>query len=383
MWWLWAFVAPWALAMTPEQVLQTAWSEGTYTSQDQLRPTDSRNPIRNVEAFVAEKMDGKTETEVGVKLQFRSWPEWKMGRDAKGQQKILKESALAWALYDRYVALLNYEMNRQKIKAMEESLKTTERYLKAQTLSLKAGKSSAKAYLSAKETVFKMKRQQGVAEQQMDLAKNKIKVWSPDWAGDSVKEFDLITVDDIQRFLSASSPKEQSLSNKLAVEEFKELEHEYTIVRGRERQWIKGLELSQKQEKDENKFKIELSIQIPGLGSDDLLRQKQNELILKKALKQKEISDAKDRLIVLKNQILNLVGLYKFEEAEFRLTTKSHSLDSLSNSETRIASEQEQIGLLNQQQEITMLYLEYLLESEELLSKPDINYLSHQTKRIL
>ncbi|MNK19528.1 hypothetical protein D3C87_377500 [compost metagenome] len=368
---------------TSEQVLKTAWQESTYLSQDQLRPTDSRNPIRNVEGFVSQTKDGGTETEVGFKFQFRSWPEWKMGRSAQQQQKILKESSLAWALHDRYMALLNYEINRQKLITIEQALKVSENYLKAQTLSLKAGKSTAKAYLGAKESVHKLKRIQSVAEQEKELARSKIRLWLPEWKGDVLEGFELLHVEEVLKFLQEHSPQQNSLSVKLANEEFEEIQHEYRIVKGRENQWVKGLEVSQTQEKNETKYKVELSIQIPGLGSDDLLKQKQNELILKKALKQKDINDAKDRVVILKNQILNLIDLYKLEQIEFKEGFKSTSTDSLVNSETRLVAQHEKLEHFGQQQEITSLFLLYLLESEVLVQNPDINYLNHGARRTL
>ncbi|AFY00486.1 hypothetical protein [Bdellovibrio bacteriovorus] len=370
-----------SFAVTPEQVLKTAWSDTAYTSQEEMRPTDSRNPLRNVEGFVsAEKEDDKNEYEVGLKFQFRSWPEWKLGPNSEPRKKVLKEASLAWALHERYLNLISYEISQQKMAVLNSSMKLSEGYLKAQSLSLRAGRTSTKSFLGAQGDIYKLKRLESVIAQENKLAVKKLKSWVPQWGESPLEGFDLISVQEVLDSLGSQPAPEASLTARISETEFKDISRELEILRGREDQWVKGLDVSQTRKEDEVGYKVELTLQLPHLGSDDLSRQKQNELILKKALKQKEAEDSKDRLLSLKNQIQSLAGLYKMTSQGLKESQKVKAQDTLSVLEGRLLQEQTELDLLSQQQEILTLFVEYLLESERLAAEPAKNHLSKTQK---
>jgi hypothetical protein len=373
-----------SFAMTPEQVLKTAWSDSAVTSQEEMRSTETTNPLRNVEGFAsAETEDKKNEYEVGLKFNFRSWPEWKLGAAPETSRKVLKEASLAWALHERYLNLISYEISRKKMSVLTNSLKLSEGYLKAQSLSLKAGRASTKSFLGAQGDIYKLKRLENVLTQENKAAAKKIKYWVPAWSDDSIEGFDLLSVQEVVDSVGSIPLPSISLTARISQTEFTDYSRELEILRGREDQWIKGLEVSQSRKDEEIGYKVELTVQLPHLGSDDLSRQKQNELILKKALKQKEVDDSKDRLLSLKNQILNLAGLYKMSSAGLKESGKAKGADTLSSLENRLLQEQGEMDLLSQQQEILTLFVQYLLESERLAVEPTKNYLSKSLKVVV
>lgn len=368
-------------AVTAEQVLKTAWSDSAYTAQEEMRPTDSRNPLRNVEGFASvEKEDDKREYEVGLKLQFRSWTEWKFGSSTDSNRQVLQDASLAWALHERYLNIVSYEISRLKLEVLSRSLALSEGYLKAQSLSLRAGRTTTKSFLGAQSDIYKLKRLEGVIVQENKAAIKKIKSWMPDWSGDSLDGFELLNVPDVLESLNTQAAPESSLTSRISESELNAISRELEILRGRENQWVKGMDLSQTHKDDEIGYKLELTIQLPQLGSDDLSRQKQNELILKKALKKKEYEDSKDRLLSLKNQIQNLAGLYKLSSSGLKESQKVRVQDTLAVLENRILQEQASLDLLSQQQEILTLFIEYLLESERLAKDPAKNHLSRKQK---
>ncbi|WP_413294551.1 hypothetical protein ACLSU7_05470 [Bdellovibrio sp. HCB185ZH] len=374
-----------AFAMTPEQVLKTAWSDSAYTSQEEMRSTNTTNPLRNVEAFANTETEDKknNEYEVGLKLQFRSWPEWKIGEAPDASRTVLKDASLAWALHERYLNLISYEISRQKMAILTSSLKLSDGYLKAQSLSLRAGRASTKSFLGAQGDIYKLKRLENVITQENKAAAKKIKNWVPSWSEDSLEGFDLLNVQEVADSVASTPLPQASLSARISQTEFKNYSRELEILRGREDQWIKGLDVSQSHKGDDIGYKVELTIQLPGLWADDLSRQKQNELILKKALKQKEVDDSKDSLLSLKNQILNLVGLYKMTSAGLKEISKVKERDTLSSLENRLLQEQGEMDLLSQQQEILTLFVEYLLQSERLATEPTKNHLSKSLKVVV
>ncbi|MEK2646687.1 hypothetical protein [Bdellovibrio sp. BCCA] len=370
-----------AVAVTAEQVLKTAWTDKTYLSYDEIQATDSKNPLRNVEGFVGHEQNGTEATEIGVKFQLKSWPEWTRGRGKTEEQKLLKNTSLGWALQTRYNALLLFELTQQKLKCVEDAVSLSERYVKAQSLSLRAGRGTSKAFLSAKSDLYRFQRVQSTLTQERDLLLRRILNWVPDAKEKKVESMDLIQVEDISTALQEHFHDGDSLSKKIIHEEIEQMGQELAIVKGREQQWVKALELSQKKKKDADaQYEVELVIQIPILGSDVLAKQKQNELILKRALKQKELEESGDQLQNLRTQILNLIEIYRSAKKMERITVGT--LDSLTNMDRKIAQRQEQLDLLNQQQEITMLYLNYLLESETLTKNPDKNYIDKKQKEI-
>ena len=207
-------------AATAEQVLKTAWSDKTYVVHDEILATDSKNPFKDVEGSVSQETYGDRETEYELKFNLKSYAEWKSGRSGGEQAKTLKESALAWALRDRYGVLLHYEMASQKLKLVQEALLISESQLKAQTLSLRAGKSSSKAYLDAKAELLKLERTKLLLDQELSVLKQKIQRWLP--GEESLSTVDLISVEDISKNIEAQKISDSSLTAKLTQEEIKE-----------------------------------------------------------------------------------------------------------------------------------------------------------------
>lgn len=375
---LFSFYSAHAL-VTSDQVLKTAWSDQTYLVHDEIHSTDSKNPFRTVEAFASTEDNGQDEVEVGLKFQLKSWPEWRSGRSRSDQQKIQKESALAWALRDRYGLLLNYQINLQKLKLLKEALASSDAYVKAQSLSLKAGRSTQKTFLNAQGEQYKLKRLENAAQLEQELLKGRLQRWLGNQIDSEVESFDLIGVDDVFTTVK-SSVAEGSLTARLAKEELVNIGQELEIVRGRERQWFKGFELAQSRKSDERRLEFEVTFQLPILASDDLAKEKQNELILKKSLKQREIENTGDRLKILRLQILNLVEIYRIGAKKRGVSARG--ADPLQNLESKLMDQEEQLELLNQQQEVTLLYLDYLLESEILLKDPQKHYLVASQKAL-
>lgn len=374
-----------AAEVTPEQVLKTAWSDRAYQSHELIQGTDSISPVRSVEAILGHKAKAhkEDELEVGVKFVFKSYPEWKSGREKGLPQKILKDSALGWALRDRYNTLLIFEVNKRKQKILTELIQTGEDQVRALGLALKAGRTTSKSYVSARSELIKLKREQTILEQERDLLRKKISRWLPDQIDVDFTQIDLLSVKEIEEAVKALTASENSLSGKLVAEEITTLEQEFTIVRGREEQWFKALEVSQSQTDSEIRYEVQATIQLPFLSSEDLAKQKQNEIVLKKALKQRELEEYKDSLHTLKTQILNQIDLYKIMAESGGVAGERNLPDPLANIDRKIAAGQEKLELLSQQQEITLLYLSFLLETETLMNQPGINHLSASRKAIL
>lgn len=372
-----------AQAATSEQILRTAWTDDIYLSHSDLQASNSANPFRTVEAYVArEGLVEKQETEIGLKFNFKSWPEWRFGQDKTLQQQLLREASLGWALRERYAALLSYSFNEEKIELLKETLSLSEAQVKAQALSLKAGKVTPKSFLSAKIEMTKLRRTQNALHQERTRLQRQFREWLPEWSASNFDTGDRVTVQDIASYIGEQPNSGPSLTNKLATKELQDLEEEMQVVRGRERQWFKAFEVAQARNKGEENYEVQLTFQLPIFSSDDIAKQKQNEIILKTALKQKELRELNYRLESLKLQILSSIEMYKLASEGAEISIKSSGTDPLANIERKISANQERLELLSQQQEITALYLDYLLESEVLVKAPEKNYLEHRKRSI-
>lgn len=375
------FFSPGANAISQEQILKTAWTDKTYLSYDEIQSTGSRNPLRAVEAIISQEKNTYEDNEVGLKFNFKSWPEWKMGTTKSAEQSLLKQSTLGWALKNRYYALLFYELNRQKSAITKEIIRLLEQYLQAQGLALRSGRVTTKSFLSTKADLYKFTRIKSALDQEISLLEGRMKQWLPEWKAESLQPMNLIAVQEIAHLLTTQAAGAESLTKKITQHEISQMEQELEVIKGRENQWIKGFEITRINRKDEDRYKVELTLQLPLFGSDDLGKQKQNDLILKKALKQRSLDEAADQLQILKVQILNLIEQYK--SAQKIGNIKIHTLDPLVNTERQIIEQQEKLDMINQQREITTLYLDYLLESEILTKNPEKNYLDRDLKAIL
>lgn len=384
MMWLLLLLCIWRMqahAVSPEQILKTAWEDKTYLVHEEIQSTDSKNPLRTVDGVISYEDNTYIEAEVGLKLNLKSWPEWKAGTSSRSVQNLLKQSSLAWALKTRYSTLLLYELNRRKMETVDGLSKLSEKYLNALGMALRTGRISAKTFLGAKTDAYKTNQIYLTLVQERDALEKTIKGWVPEWKQGPLSPINLISIEDISNVVAINPSFSESLTKKIAKQEISQIEQELEIVRGREKQWIKSIEVTRAEKNNEERYKLELTIQIPFLGSDDYAKQKQNDLFLKKALKKKELDETGDQLQTLKVQILNLTDLYK--SAQKISGYKIQTLDPLTNTERQIAELQEKLDMLNQQQQITTLYLDYLLESETLINNPGKNYLDREQKAIL
>lgn len=369
-------------AMTPEQVLKTAWADKTYLVHDNIQDIDSKNPFRSVEAVYSSEQNGSTETEVGLKFNLKSFPEWKSGRSRSDQAAVLKESALAWALRDRYSVILSADLNERKLKVLNGTIETSEKNLKAVGLSMQAAKATSKNYLDAKEDLLRLQRAKALILEEKEILGKRLRRWAPEQEP-LINALDTLSAEDVAQALQTKGAPTESLTGRLAQEEIQQLDQELQIVKGRENQWFKSFDVAQAEKKSEKFIEVGVTLMLPPLGSDDLSKQRQNELILKKALKQRDYENTSDRLQILRFQILNAIELYRSAQASLKVTAKARAADPLASLQTKLTSQKEELELLTQQQGILILYLDYLVESEVLSKEPQINHLSQSKKTIL
>lgn len=367
--------------MTPEQVLKTAWADKTYLVHENIQDTDSKNPFRSVEATYTNEHNGETEVEVGLKFNFKSFPEWKSGRSRGEQSEVLKESALAWALRDRYSVILSDYLIEQKMKILNGTIETSEKNMKAIGLSMQAAKATSKNYLDAKEDLLRLQRTKSLIKEEKEILAKRLRRWAPD-SEPQIEGLDALSIEAVAKSLQTKGTPTESLTGRLAQEEIQQLDQELQIVKGRENQWFKSIEVSQAEKKKEKFTETGITVALPPLGTDDLSKQKQNELILKKALKQRDYENTSDRLQILRFQILNAIELYRSAQASLKVTGRARAVDPLASLQTKLTIQKEELDLLNQQQGILTLYLDYLVESEVLSKEPHINHLSLSKKAI-
>jgi len=370
--------------MSPEQVLKTAWADKTYLVHESIQDTDSKNPFRTIEASYSNERNGETETEIGIKFNLKSYPEWKSGRSRSDQSEVLKESSLAWALRDRYSAILSSHIGEKKMELLEGILQTSEKNLKAIGLSMQVAKATSKNYLDAKEDLLRLQRAKALVLEEKEIISKRLRRWSPD-SEPQVGPLDILNIEDVAQSLLkiSSSPAADSLTGRLAQEEIKQIDQELQVVKGRENQWIKSFDVAQTDKKNEKFLEVGVTLLLPPLSSDDLSKQRQNELILKRALKQRDYENTSDRLQILRFQILNAIELYRSSQASLKVTAKARATDPLVNLQTKLTNQKEELELLNQQQGILTLYLDYLVESEVLSKESTVNHLSLSRKAIL
>jgi len=380
---IWVFILSVAQAITSEQVLKTAWTDKTYRVHENIQATDSKNPFRSVDGTYSQETIDKSETQIGLKFNLKSYPEWQSGRSRSEQSQVLKESALAWALRDRYGLIVNTVLTEKKIQLLNEFIQVSERHLKAQSLSLKAVGTNSKNYLEAKDDLMRLTRAKALLTEEKEILKNKLQRWVPDEKNLALDNADLIEVVEIVNILQTQSIPTDSLTGRLAKEELLQLDQELKILKGREDQWLKSLEVAQVNKKNEKLYEMSITIQLPPLGSDDWARQRQNELILKTALRQRDLENNSDRMQMLRFQILNSAELYKNIKSTSVAAGKGRSADPMVNIQGKILGYKEQLDLLNQKQVLLSLYLDYLVESEILSKEPSINHLSPNKKAIL
>lgn len=372
-----------AMALTPEQVLKSAWTDKTYLAHQEIQETKSKNPFRSVEAFFSKKENESDESEVGLKFHLKSFPEWSSKRTGAEASQVLKESSLAWALRDRYAVIVGYEMSGQKLRVLKDLIEVSEKNVQAQTLMMRTVQAGAKSFLSAKEELLRLRKTEALLREEREMMKKSLQRWIPQEFPSDMEGGDLLEMEDVEARIQLQESPSQTLTGRLAKEEIAQWNQELQIVKGRENQWFKSLEVSQTAKKGEHLIELGVSFQLPPLGSDEGAKQKQNELILKMALKQRELENSSDQLHLLRFQILNSLELFKLAKSNQVLARKAKSLDPLASIQNRMLHLKEELDLWSQRQAILTLYLNFLVESGGLSKDPHVNHLSRGKKGIL
>lgn len=372
-----------AMALTPEQVLKSAWTDKTYLAHQEIQETKSKNPFRSVEAFFSKKENESDESEVGLKFHLKSFPEWSSKRTGAEPSQVLKESSLAWALRDRYAVIVGYEMSGQKLRVLKDLIEVSEKNVQAQTLMMRTVQAGAKSFLSAKEELLRLRKTEALLREEREMMKKSLQRWIPQEFPSDMEGGDLLEMEDVEARIQLQESPSQTLTGRLAKEEIAQWNQELQIVKGRENQWFKSLEVSQTAKKGEHLIELGVSFQLPPLGSDEGAKQKQNELILKMALKQRELENSSDQLHLLRFQILNSLELFKLAKSNQVLARKAKSLDPLASIQNRMLHLKEELDLWSQRQAILTLYLNFLVESGGLSKDPHVNHLSRGKKGIL
>lgn len=361
-------------AVTTNDVLKTAWADEFYVSQTNRISPSTANPFRNVELTASQETDANKETEVGLKFQFKSYPEWKLRNTSKDAERVVESFSLSWALHTRYIAIMKHKLLSEKMKCAQAAHNSLKRWTEAQGVSLKAGRASGKTFTKARLDTLKNERLVRQLEYEILQNTKLIQHWEQKF-----KEEDRF----VAPFLSAKAieavvheiPLEriETLSLRLGHQEIDQLQKEIEVVQGKEDQWFKSIGVSKKNKKDEDVYEVQVSIQLPFLFSDESAIQKKNELVFKRAQKKRDLEE-REGLSVLRTKLLNTLTDFEIIDSERNLKRTS-ATDPLEKLEEKISQASQCIESVDLQIDLYTQYIQFLLESELLAKQPQRNFL--------
>lgn len=361
-------------AITSNDVLKTAWSDDFYISQINRISPSTANPFRNVELTASQETDSDRETEIGLKFQFKSYPEWSLRNSSKDAEKVVENFSLSWALHTRYLALMKHKLLSEKLKCAQALHEHLKRWTEAQGVSLKAGRASGKTFTKARLDTLKNERLLRQLEYEILQNKKLIQQWHKNFKDEDRLTSVFLPIKSIEEIVHEIDPEKlETLTFKLGHQEIDQLQKEIEVVQGKEDQWFKSVGVSKKNKKDEDVYEVQVSIQLPFLFSDESAIQKKNELVFKRAQKKRDLEE-KEGLSVLRTRLLNTLTDFDVITSENNKVGRS-ATDPLEKLEEKIAQGSQCIDAVDLQMDLYTQYIQFLLESEILAKQPQRNFL--------
>lgn len=371
--WVWLLALS-CHAMTTNEVLKTAWSDDFYVSQTNRISPSTANPFRNVELTASQETDSDKETEVGLKFQFKSYPEWKLRNTSKDAERIVESFSLSWALHTRYLAIMKHKLLSEKMKCAQTSQDYLKRWTEAQGVSLRAGRASGKAFTKAR--LDSIKNERLVRQLEYEILQNTklIQHWDQKFKDQDRFVSAFLSPKSLEAIIHEVTPEKlDTLTSKLGHQEIDQLQKEIEVVQGKEDQWFKSIGVSKKNKKDEDVYEVQVSIQLPFLFSDESAIQKKNELVFKRAQKKRDLEE-KEGLSVLRTRLLNTLTDFEIITSEKNQFGRS-ATDPLEKLEEKIVQGAQCIDAADLQMDLYTQYIQFLLESELLAKQPQRNFL--------
>lgn len=371
--WIWLLALS-SHAFTTNDVLKTAWTDDFYVSQTNRISPSTANPFRNVELTASQETDSDKETEVGLKFQFKSYPEWKLRNTSKDAERVVESFSLSWALHTRYLAVMKHKLLSEKMKCAQTSQDYLKRWTEAQGVSLRAGRASGKAFTKARLDTLKNERLLRQLEYEILQNTKLIQHWDQKFKDEDRITSSFLSVKSIEAIIHEITPEKlDTLTFKLGHQEIDQLQKEIEVVQGKENQWFKSIGVSKKNKKDEDVYEVQVSIQLPFLFSDESAIQKKNELVFKRAQKKRDLEE-KETLSILRTRLLNTLTDFEIITAEKNQVGRS-ATDPLEKLEEKIAQGAQCIEAVDLQMDLYTQYIQFLLESELLAKQPQRNFL--------
>lgn len=371
--WFWLLALP-CYSATTNDILRTAWSDDFYVSQINRISPSTANPFRNVELTASQETDADRETEVGLKFQIKSYPEWKLRNTSKDAERAVEDFSLSWALQTRYLAIMKHKVLSEKMKCAQIGHEHLKRWTEAQGVSLKAGRASGKTFTKARLDMIKNERLIRQLEYEILQNTKLIQQWDRKFKDKDYFTSPFHSTKVIERIVQEVAPdKNETLSYKLGHQEIDQLQKEIEVVQGKEDQWFKSIGVSKKNKKDEDVYEVQVSIQLPFLFSDESAIQKKNELVFKRAQKKRDLEE-REGLTVLRTKLLNTLTDFEAITSEDNRIGRS-AIDPLEKLEEKIAQGGQCIDAADLQLDFYTQYIQFLLESEVLAKQPQRNFL--------
>lgn len=356
--WSLLFVVAWA--STADVVLSDLNQElGVY---DQIESTKTNNPFRDVEAFVNnDSWSERHGVEVGIKLKLKPFQEWQLSRADSTNAELIKKFNKSATLKTRFEVLVEYKQALQKIDLYQAMIKKMNQALKLQEIDVVSGKSEMSSLLNSKSSLERYLAELKMTEIHRDNLLNLLTLWAG--KQDLANDYSFISLEIMQREIIKLPHNQKTLTDQLRQEEMSQIEKEIKILRARDRQWLNEFEIKRSNIRREEDYEVGLKFRIPVLSSDSWARQKMNELLIKKTLKQRELREQAILILDLSNKINADIDRYKRQVQGAKKTLELTARGAL---ETQIKQLGEQIESVSLLESIYLQYIYLLFEVDRL-----------------
>lgn len=359
MWWL---LCSFVWAGTVDKVLGDLDQElGVY---DQLESTKTNNPFRDVEAYFSnDRWRERSAVEMGFKFKLKPYQEWQLSRIDATNADLVKRFNKSSTLKNRFEVLLGYKQNTLRVKLYQEAIHKYDQLIKVQQLDIVSGKSDGNSLLNSRGERESLLADLKTTEINRENLKHLLTLWTGE--SEIQDDYDFVSMQSIRTNLVKLPKKQATMTDQLRQEELSQIEKEMKILRARDRQWLNEVEIKKNDISREEDYEIGVKFRIPLLSSDSWARQKINELLIKRTLKQRELREQVISVSELGERVSADIDRYqKLSQAKLR----AFEADAQGLLNVELKKVKNRIEALDLQESIYLQYIYILFEMDSLKS---------------
>lgn len=383
-------------ALRNADFLKSAWnSQSVLLRQKNLESfgdTSFRNPIENVELTLGKTYNTSDKREAALKISPRGFVEYstwsKLDRQSAELEKMAFDQQLSSALFERYMMLTEYLALWEKQRLAKLLLELSQREFAMIRASSRASVAEAKDLMKANEELDNSRTVFDQASLNVTFAWKKLKALDSRLEGDPLPPEGLPTALEFEKMATRALGDTKSFQSvdsamvKYAQEKATQARNSWKMEQSSKTKLIDSFEVKLAEDRKDKVYSVEVSVNLPGFGSDYNSREKLRRLVDYDVEALGIEKNSRLTLETARENLLRSIQSYKelTSEKNQKVMDRMKALARKQDPMLNILLEKENLAKKSRNIDAATLifqnYFSYLHSFDLLVQRPQVNFIS-------